>query len=340
MNTRSVRMFALLVSFVLLGLMVPFGAMAQSQPTGESGAEPRPPIPPYFWRTYGNPDGSIGPFACSDCPQDTYCYFPPHHQGEASYGMWCTRSKEKPPADEISSTPPPPPRQLPQPQFGCINALGQWVANGFCHPAEANPFPPPCDPQAAAPPAGGGVLPPQTAINMMELWSQRIEGYWFQQFFSHNLRYHSPSLVQAAGHLEYVRNIHKIYYDPAIVSALVGQTGPFGLVIALAHEEGHSVQWLRGSTLEGMPRELDADRLAGSYLRWAEDNHFLHQCDIGAAAMIIFRKGDDLPPFNRLHHGSPQQRVDALLEGYLNGPDPSIWGSGTILPKPFPKPLH
>jgi predicted metalloprotease len=93
-------------------------------------------------------------------------------------------------------------------------------------------------------------------------------------------------------------------------------------VIALAHEEGHAVQNLRGSTLEGMPRELDADRLAGSYMRWAEDNHFLHPCDLGAAAMAIFQAGDTLPSFNPHHHGTPQQRVDALLQGYLHGPNP------------------
>jgi hypothetical protein len=43
-----------------------------------------------------------------------------------------------------------------------------------------------CDPQAAVSPAGGGALPAQTAINMMELWAQRIDTYWFQQFLIHS----------------------------------------------------------------------------------------------------------------------------------------------------------
>jgi predicted metalloprotease len=181
-----------------------------------------------------------------------------------------------------------------------------------------------CDPQAAAPPAGDGVVPTQTAINMMGLWAQRIDTYWFQQFLSHNYTYRRPLLFQSnvPGRLAYLRNNHTIQYDPAVVSAIAGQTGTFGMVIALAHEEGHSVQNLRGSKLEGMPRELDADRLAGSYMRWAEENHLLQQCDIGAAALAIFRAGDTLPPFNPHAHGTPQQRVDALLQGYLHGPNP------------------
>jgi hypothetical protein len=181
-----------------------------------------------------------------------------------------------------------------------------------------------CDPQAAAPPAGDGVLPAQTVINMMELWAQRIDTYWFQQFVIHSYPYRRPLLVQSnvPGMLAYFRNNHTIQYNPAVVSAIVGRTGAFGLVIALAHEEGHSVQNLRGSKLVGMRRELDADRLAGGYMRWAEDNYFLHQCDIGAAALAIFQAGDTLPPFNPHHHGTPQQRVDALLQGYLHGPNP------------------
>jgi predicted metalloprotease len=127
------------------------------------------------------------------------------------------------------------------------------------------------------------------------------------------------------GRLAYQRNNHTIQYNPAVVSAIAGRAGDFGLVIALAHEEGHSVQYLRGSELEGMPRELDADRLAGSYLRSAEENHLLHQCDIGAAALAIFQAGDTLPEADPQHHGTPQQRVDALMQGYLHGPDPSLW---------------
>jgi hypothetical protein len=190
-------------------------------------------------------------------------------------------------------------------------------------PPQKQPAPSGCDPQMAAPPAGGA-LPRQTAINMMELWAQRIDTYWFKQFVGNNFPYRRPLLVLSnqPGALWYRRDNQTIEYNPATVSAIVQGSGAFGLVIALAHEEGHSVQHLRGSTLEGMPRELDADRLAGAYLRWAQDNHFLHQCDIGAAAMAIFQAGDTLPDFNPHHHGTPQQRVDALLEGYLFGPNP------------------
>jgi hypothetical protein len=190
-------------------------------------------------------------------------------------------------------------------------------------PAQKQPAPSGCDPQMAAPPAGGA-LPRQTAINMMELWTQRIDTYWFKQFVGNNFPYRRPLLVLSnqPGALWYRRDNQTIEYNPATVSAIVQGSGPFGLVIALAHEEGHSVQHLRGSRLEGMPRELDADRLAGAYLRWAQDNHFLHQCDIGAAAMAIFQAGDTLPDFNPHHHGTPQQRVNALLQGYLHGPNP------------------
>jgi hypothetical protein len=192
-------------------------------------------------------------------------------------------------------------------------------------------------PTACYGPAPPGVVGPgpKTTINLMELWTERIDTFWFKQFVTNNFVYTRPLLFRTRepGMLRYVpldRGMYqpRILYHGQVVSDIVADTGVFGLVIALAHEEGHSVQYERRNRSRGLERELDADRLAGVYLRYAEDNNYLHECDIGAAALAIFRSADifvggkNLPPFDPTTHGTPIQRVQALMQGYWHGPDP------------------
>ncbi|HKX06516.1 MAG TPA: hypothetical protein VJX71_28775 [Methylomirabilota bacterium] len=178
--------------------------------------------------------------------------------------------------------------------------------------------------QAAVPPAGHGVAP-RAAINMAELWKLRVDKYWQQEFRKKSLAYRPAMLIQVPHNLDYDPDTLTIEYDPAVLNAIIATTGNFGLVIALAHEVGHHVQMLRGRYDHFIPaiqREFDADRLAGSYLGWAQRHGFLDNCDFGVAAMAVFRAGDTLPVFNPQAHGTPAQRVHNFLQGYLRGPDP------------------
>jgi hypothetical protein len=174
----------------------------------------------------------------------------------------------------------------------------------------------------AGAPAAVGVA---AAINMAELWKRRIDTYWFETFRTQGQVYRPPMLIQAPGQLQYDPNTVTIEYDPAILADIVQTTGNFGLVVAMAHEEAHNVQFVRGRYLRflrGLDRELDADRLAGAYLRWAQDHRFVRECDLAAALLTIFRHGDQLPTFDPQAHGTPQQRVDQLIHGFFNGPNP------------------
>lgn len=197
--------------------------------------------------------------------------------------------------------------------------------------------------QAAVPPAGGGPLPEQTIINMTELWMRRINNYWSAQFPSHGLGiFRPPMLIRGAGPNDLFEDdaTRSITYNPAILNAIIGQTGVFGMVIALAHEDGHYVQLLIGRRLTPQIRqELDADTLSGNFLHWAQRQGFLRECDLGAALMGTFQVGDNLPSFNPDAHGTAQQRVTAVMRGYTAN-DPDLSGSNPFInpPNPFPGP--
>jgi predicted metalloprotease len=153
----------------------------------------------------------------------------------------------------------------------------------------------------------------------------RIDTYWSQQFRNRSAAYRPPMLIQVPGQLQYDPNTVTIEYDPAVLNGIIADTGIFSVVIALAHEQGHNVQFVRGRYPSFMPaigRELDADRLAGSYLRWAQQQGFLRRCDFAAAAMAVFQAGDTLPAFDPQAQGTPAARLHALLQGYMNGPNP------------------
>jgi hypothetical protein len=228
-----------------------------------------------------------------------------------SFGFYTGTARQAPNypsicAKYLGHEPPPEPTQTCGTDCRCLPHAGQGA-----------PFPP----------AGAGGVAPQVAINMAQLWKQRIDKYWQQEFGRKGLAYRPPMLVQELGILDYDPNTLMIEYDPAILRNVIAATGNFGLVIALAHEESHHVQMLRGSYMSFHPaigRELDADRLAGSYLRWAEEQGFLRHCDLAAALQATFRVGDrtGVPAFDPQAHGNAAQRIRALMQGYLNGPYP------------------
>jgi hypothetical protein len=100
-------------------------------------------------------------------------------------------------------------------------------------------------------------------------------------------------------------------------------SNPFGGVAVAgicAHECGHVYQFgngymrsLAGPTAQSI--ELHADFLAGYYLGRSQAHSKDH---VEVFARSLFNKGD-YAFNNQQHHGTPQQRVDAMSKGYDTG---------------------
>jgi uncharacterized protein len=119
-------------------------------------------------------------------------------------------------------------------------------------------------------------------------------------------------------------------YDGALGS-LPGQragygraVGAFAVAYAVAHEYGHNVQQERGilaGHLRSLPTELNADCLAGTWIRWDYGQGKVTDRDVQQALDASEAVGD-FDFLNPDHHGTPQQRHDALTTGLKSG-DPS-----------------
>jgi predicted metalloprotease len=119
--------------------------------------------------------------------------------------------------------------------------------------------------------------------------------------------------------------------DRGVETGLPGQqagfgraVGDFAVAYVVAHEYAHNVQQesgiLAGRT-RALPTELDADCLAGTWARWAYGQGRLDPGDVQEALDAALAVGDfDL--LSPQHHGTPEERRDALLTG-LRGDSPS-----------------
>jgi predicted metalloprotease len=125
-----------------------------------------------------------------------------------------------------------------------------------------------------------------------------------------------------------------------ILTALPGEQAGFGRAVGdfavsyvIAHEYAHNVQQENG-TLAGhsraLPTELNADCLAGTWARWDYGKGRLDPSDAqeGLDAALAVGDFDLLSPD---HHGTPQERRDALLTG-LRSDSPTACDRYLLLP--------
>jgi hypothetical protein len=86
------------------------------------------------------------------------------------------------------------------------------------------------------------------------------------------------------------------------------------MAVIMAHEFAHILDFKNNFvSVQGKKKELFADYMAGVYLHTRELT--FAYTDIREAAFSIFSKGDT--DFNSpQHHGTPQERMNALLAGY------------------------
>lgn len=105
-------------------------------------------------------------------------------------------------------------------------------------------------------------------------------------------------------------------------------TGPLGdmaVAFIVAHEYAHNVEHELGYYEIGLPTrstELGADCMAGAWVAAVQSEGRLDEGDLDEAATVSWLVGsyDDLDPN---FHGTPQERVDAVLLGYESN-DPSV----------------
>jgi predicted metalloprotease len=119
-------------------------------------------------------------------------------------------------------------------------------------------------------------------------------------------------------------------YD-GVLGGLPGQNagfgraaGDFAVAYVVAHEYGHNVQEENGllsGRMRALPTELNADCLAGTWANWAYKHGQLKQGDEQEALDAALAVGD-FDFLSPQHHGTPQERRDALLTGLRSGSVP------------------
>ena len=184
------------------------------------------------------------------------------------------------------------------------------------------------------------------------------ENVWNQIFSENNLQYEEPGMVlydnrtrsgcgtasSAMGPF-YCPQDQKVYMDLDFFKELRqrfgAKDGNFAIAYVIAHEVGHHVQTLLGTSAkvrqlqQGQPQaeanelsvalELQADFYAGVWAKYNQD--YLEQGDIEIALSAANAVGDDaiqkrtqgrVTP-DSFTHGTSQQRMDWFMRGYRTG---------------------
>ncbi len=103
--------------------------------------------------------------------------------------------------------------------------------------------------------------------------------------------------------------------------------GDFAVAYVLAHEYAHNLQHELGVfdnsvTAEARPFELQADCMAGTWANSVYEQGLLQPGDLQEATDAALAVGD-FDVGNAQHHGTPEERRDALLAGFESG-EPSV----------------
>ncbi len=115
-----------------------------------------------------------------------------------------------------------------------------------------------------------------------------------------------------------------IVYDTQFLrDTVLAQYGDMAVTFVLAHEYGHAAQarfgWVTGDT-PVQQAELNADCLAGTFVRWLYDNGSVDtQLAADQLGQFIPTLGGYDVNGNPGDHGSPEDRVAAAEYGYANG---------------------
>jgi predicted metalloprotease len=97
--------------------------------------------------------------------------------------------------------------------------------------------------------------------------------------------------------------------------------GQFAVAYVVAHEYGHNIQQESGQLagrVSALPTELNADCLAGTWGHWEYGQGKMDDAGVKQVLDAALAVGD-FDFMSPQHHGTPQQRRDALLTGFDKG---------------------
>ncbi|QWU13881.1 hypothetical protein SAMN04487895_101130 [Paenibacillus sophorae] len=180
------------------------------------------------------------------------------------------------------------------------------------------------------------------------------EDVWSEVFRQKGLTYENPTLVLYTDSVEsacgasssavgpfYCPADYKLYIDLSFYDELQQRfqsPGDFAMAYVIAHEVGHHVQTLLGTTDKYAARmqqdnayqvrfELQADYLAGVWAHYAQDKNLLEAGDIDEALTAASAVGDDtlqkkaqgyaVP--ESFTHGTSEQRKSWFYKGFKSG---------------------
>lgn len=185
------------------------------------------------------------------------------------------------------------------------------------------------------------------------------ERVWTEEFREQGLEYKEPKLVLYSGSVDsacgtagssvgpfYCPGDMKLYIDLSFYQELKNQfqaPGDFAMAYVIAHEVGHHIQTLLGTSEKEMPSrssvsekeynkysvrlELQADYLAGVWANHVQGENLLEEGDLEEALKAASGVGDDtiqkrsrgyVVP-DSFTHGTSEQRKRWFYKGFQNG---------------------
>lgn len=185
------------------------------------------------------------------------------------------------------------------------------------------------------------------------------ERVWTEEFREQGLEYKEPKLVLYSGSVDsacgtagssvgpfYCPGDMKLYIDLSFYQELKNQLqapGDFAMAYVIAHEVGHHIQTLLGTSEKEMPSrssvsekeynkysvrlELQADYLAGVWANHVQGENLLEEGDLEEALKAASGVGDDtiqkrsrgyVVP-DSFTHGTSEQRKRWFYKGFQNG---------------------
>lgn len=191
-------------------------------------------------------------------------------------------------------------------------------------------FPPPIPGKSA------GEAPLQAAANW---FADDLEDFWSTAFDAADLTYRPPSynvftdaISSRCGELRpgaaalYCGFDDGVYLDERWIALhVLPDYGIVGVAYLIGHETAHGVQFQQGTISFGRRQELQADCLAGSYMRSLVDADVFSSASIAALESLVRQGGDDAimnlsgsTTFLE-SHGTAQQRWTLFRRGYEVG---------------------
>jgi predicted metalloprotease len=176
------------------------------------------------------------------------------------------------------------------------------------------------------------MLPAQAAWNepTLSFVSEGLNSFWGGIFQRMGLLFIPPiivphSSVQAtscgsSNLAHYCASDNTIHLNMGVLTRLAYKVGDSAAFFVIAHEYGHSVQAQLGLLQTKVPPfalELQADCLAGVFFAASKKVGVLEKGDLEEGTMTAMMTGDyNYSQGN--HHGTPQQRKSAFLNGFRN----------------------